>query len=218
MENFHEELSKYVGAKDSVNATKMLMAELGNILVKNRTDFVNLLNGSGVPASEEQSDAELVKLYIDNIEANKKLILGTALLVNIHNKEMGVDGEQELSDRGVKCSYSALNHYFCGSEKTSGAGGAIMDAIKGATDLAGKFADNQHAKKFGSSDALQKKQDAKNAIVQSVLAQRQAQAEATKKKAEEKAKTTRMLIIAGGSLAGLALLGTIIWYVKYKKK
>jgi hypothetical protein len=112
--DFHSNFSSSVENYDLESANKCLMTELANILVRSKGDFIDMLNESGVYADKGMNDAQLIKLFIDNAKGNKKLLLGASLLANIHNKQMGFDGEEELSDEGVKSSYAVMNSFFNG--------------------------------------------------------------------------------------------------------
>ncbi len=70
----------------------------------------------------------------------------------------------------------------------------------------------------GGLDYLSKRQDAKTAMVQAALAQRQAQIDAAKKTQEEKSKTRRTAYIIGGSVLGVALIVTLVLVLKNKGK
>ena len=77
---------------------------------------------------------------------------------------------------------------------------------------------SKQKKRFGVTDALAKQQESKNAIIQQVLANRQAEAETKRKASESKAKTTRILLIIGGSILGLTVLGFGAYYLMNRKK
>ena len=64
IEDLYESFVESYNEGDIKSASLALMKELGNILVKQKIDFVNLLNESDVPASIEMNDSELVNLFI----------------------------------------------------------------------------------------------------------------------------------------------------------
>ena len=96
MYDFYSEFSSALGDGDVSGANAALMKQLAEILVNNKADFVDMLNESGIDADTDMSDAELIQLFVDNAKNNKKLILAASLLVNVHNKKMGFDGEDEI--------------------------------------------------------------------------------------------------------------------------
>lgn len=224
MTKFHSQLSTFVKQHDSQNANRVVMQELARVLVERKKDFVELLNYAKVYANEQMSDAELITLFMDNINTNKNLMLGAALLVNVHNKTVGFDGAEEISDAGVKATYKTMCIYFDADHypdpadfyysAEGGLFGSIVDTVGG---LGGKVLDSQRAKKFGALDTLNKKQDAKNQMVQSVLSQRQAQIEQQTKAKEQRAKTIRLSLIIGGSIVGVLAIIGVVYYIKKHK-
>ncbi len=228
-DNYGEFIDSY-NQGDMTTATLALMSEVGKILVRKREDFINLLNESGIPANNEMSDAALVNTYMDNIGSNKRLVVGTSLLVAMHNKEMGFDGEEEINDDAVKAGYSAMREYFFNAEggladaaKSVGGGaasggvvGAIAGALGAGANLGSKLTEAKIKKKYGAMDALQKKQDAKAAITQQLIAAKQAQIDNDTKQSEQSAKTKRTLLIVGGVIAGIAVLGVVLMSIRKK--
>lgn len=227
MYNFHNKLAQLVEVNDGRTANSLLMQELGVCLVKSRKDFVDLLTESGIGADENMTDTQLVKLFMDNISKNRKLVLGSALLVNMHNKLENFDGDNELCDTAVKQSFNVMQEYFndgqyddFNNEEFANAGGvidSIATAVGAGANLGSKIAENKGKKKYGVQDILAKKQDAKAQLTQSIIDQRKAQLDAETKKKADKAKITKILIIGGVSVAVLSVLGYVIWRVKYKK-
>lgn len=221
-EDFHSEFTGSVDKGDLKGANNALMKELGNILVRKREDFVHLLNEAEIPATVDMSDVRLVDLFVSNIPHNKNLALGASLLVNVHNKQMGFDGETEMSDEGVKTGYSVMRSYFCGRESHSNAGGGILGAIgnivQGGSSVATKAMEGNQKKKYGALDMANKQAEAKAAMTQQILAQRQAEIAAKQAAKEHKAKTTRTILIVGGAVLGLAIIGVVIYAIKKHKK
>lgn len=238
---FHNRLINYYNANRNREASKLLMSELGSILVKSRKDFIDLLNESDIIAYDTMKDNELVDLYVNNLDRNKKLRLGTALLINMHNKQMGFDGEDEISDDGVKVSAYILDDYF-GAEGTmyssedydaptiggtmasseeysyAGLGTSIAGAVQGVAGATTAIAQGQQKKKYGALDAAQKKQEAKSQITQQIIAKKMADAENETKQREQKQKTTRTILIVGGIVVALAAIGLTIYLVRKKKQ
>jgi len=216
---YNDFLSSYDN-KDLEGSVTSLLSEVGNIIVTNRGDFEDLLTESGVLGDfSAMSDAQLVDAYIENINKNKDLQLGTSMLVNFHNKQSSMDGESEMDDACVKAGYHTLKVYFGSpSENYYNAAGVVVGAVaQGVGEVAklgGKLSDARQKKKYGALDMAEKKQDAKAIMTQQILAQRQAQIEAQKSKQEATAKTTRTVLIIGGSVVGLAIVGFIIYKLR----
>ena len=189
--DFHSNFSSSVQNCDLESANKCLMTELGNILIRNRGEFVDMLNESSVYADMKMSDAQLIDLFIKNAPDNKKLILGAALLTNMHNKQMGFDGEDEISDSGVKTSYAVMNSYFNDEvyDEEQSNFLPVGLALKGVKKLFGK-------RDKGSAESA-------DAAKQQMLLQAKMQREA---EAAKKRKTRNALLIGGGAL----LLGLIV--------
>lgn len=227
MTQFHSQLSTFVKQHDKQNANRVVMQELAKILVSHKKDFVELLNYAGIYATEQSTDAQLINMFIDNVNTNKKLLLGAALLVNVHNKTVGFDGDDEVNDSAVKAAYKTMCVYFDADHypdpsdfyySAEGGKGWVGSLIDTAGGIGGKVLDSQHAKKYGAIDTINKKQDAKNQMVQSVLQQRQTQLESKQKAKEQKAKTIRTALIIGGSILGLAAIVGVVYYIKKHKK
>lgn len=232
--DFCRDFNSSVERSDIRSATMSLMRELGNILVHQKNDFVHLLNESGVTASVSDTESSLINKFVENISDNPKLMLGASLLAHHHNKTLGFDGESELSDEGVKNGYFVIQEFFgdqysyfdtegigtstLGGAASGGAVGAIAGAIGDIAKATSKVSEGQQKKKYGGLDYLSKRQDAKTAMVQAALAQRQAQIDAAKKTQEEKSKTRRTAYIIGGSVLGVALIVTLVLVLKNKGK
>ena len=191
-EDFHSNFNAGINC-DIESANECLMRELANILVRNRTDFIDMLNESGVVASKDMSDIQLINLFIENSSKNKKMLLGAALLVNVHNKIMGFDGEDEISDSGVKTGYAIMNSYFNDEELPEDHSNLILGGLlaKGAKKVFDKVRD---AKDNNS-------QAAKQQMLLQIKLQREAEA-------AKKRKTRNALLIGGGAV--LLLIITVV--------
>ena len=109
--DFNNTLVTYIQDENIEGANKTLMTELANILLKDKNDFVDMLNESGVEADLSMSNAQLIELFIDNTD-NKELLIGASLLAQHHNQKSGFDGESEVSDDNVKSGVAVMNSYF----------------------------------------------------------------------------------------------------------
>lgn len=214
--DFHSNLFYFVSNNDNSNANKVVVVELAKLLLERREDYVEVLNSSDVKASVLDSNEKLISDFVDNACDNKKLLLGMSFLINHSNRAVSFDGEEEISDAGVKDAYKTMYEYFGNEtpgedyENAGGVIGAIAGAVGQGAQLGGKIVDNQRAKKFGASDSLAKQREAKSQMIQAIL-DKQKQEEASK------AKTKRTVIIAA-SILGALLIGFTIYYVVKKKK
>lgn len=220
---FHNKLDSFYKDNSTKNASELLMKELGSILVKSKNDFVDLLNESDIYASKEMSNGELVNIFVDNISSNKKLKIGSSFLINMHNKSMNFDGDSEVSDSSVKVAYSVLHSHFSDDNDLEDedyanlGGGFFSGLLQQGGNITGKVMDSQHKKKFGATDMLEKKQDAKVQMQQAILAQQKTKIDAQTKAKEAKHKTTKTILIVSGAVVALAIIGFVIYKVKTKK-
>ena len=196
--DFHSNFNASVQNGDFESANKSLMTELGNILVRSKGDFIEMLNESGVSADKSMSDAHLVNLFMANAPTNKKLLLGAALLANVHNKQMGFDGEDEISDSGVKSSYAVMNSYFNDESYES-----ISEESSNFLPVGLLF---KGAKKLIDKRREGKAGDAEEARQQMLLqAKLQREAEAAKKR-----KTRNAWLIGGGAVLLLGIIAVVV--------
>lgn len=227
-DKFYTELAEYTKSGDINSANSIIMFEVGKSLVNDREDFIALLKSSGIYAESTESDTELIQKFINNINTNRQLIIGTAFLVGHKNKVESFDGEEEISDAGVKAMNKVIHSYFdtrnmpdsADNYYENASGDPVSAVAQGVGELAklgSKISEGQQKKKYGTLDIASKKEEAKQQIVKAAMEQRLAQQKAIQKQKEQKAKTTRVALIIGGSVLGVVLIGTIIYLIKKKK-
>ncbi len=203
------------------SAYRDMMRSLGKCLANNKSEFVVLLNESGVPAKDSDSYQSLIDKYVDNICHNQKLMLGTSLLLDMRCSKSSADG---VDDNSVKDGYYTLRDYlsFDGDEEFSYLDpvtiGAISAGVGELSKLGTKALEGQQKKKYGALDMAQKKEEAKAALIQAVVQQKQQQVEAQKKKDEEAQKTKRTVIIVSSIVVGLAVVGVVALAIFKGKK
>lgn len=219
VEDFFSEFNYSIENNDLFSANNALMKELGKILVRKKQDFVDLLNESGIPASVNDSDLHLVNLFVNNVSINRNLMLGASLLTQMHNKQIGFDGETEISNEGVKNGYQVMKNYFIDEEYSNAIDPvtAIAEGVGALAGLGNTALQGRQKQKYGGLDVAQKREEAKQQMLQAILVQKQQKLDAAKKAEEEKAKTKRLVYIVGGSVLGLAILGLVIYSIKRKK-
>jgi len=210
----------------------LIIQELGKTLGSDKKAFVDLLNNSGIQASLQDSPTILADKYANNICSNRKLMLGTSLLVQMKNQMSGADGQATLSDEGVKTGYFVMRDYI-GFDSYSNMAGDPITAIAGATgevakmqtaifEGAGKAIEGaqklRYAKKYGALDqagaVAQKRQETKLALIQAQMKQKELEAEAQKKSEEQRSKTNRTILIVTGIVAVLAIGGALVYKLK----
>lgn len=225
--NFEEDFAYFVNEDNLQDANRVLMTELGRILVKQKSDFVDLLNESFIPANNEMSDAQLVNLFVDNVRNNKHLKIGAAMLVNHHNKSVGFDGETEINDDAVKDAYDVLFSYFGDhippdafpdEEETSNFawGQAIGGAVSKGAEFGQKIYEGERRKKYGALDDALAEREAKRQMMASIMEQRRKQQEIEQQKLAAKQKTTKTVLIVGGAVLGLTVIGVLIYKLRKK--
>ena len=225
---FYNDLINYVASSDTDNANTLLMKELGKSLVKNKENFVELLTSSGVAANDSMSDVELIDAFVDNLANNKTLMISAAYMVNKQNSFSNADGEEQISDNGVKLSYKVMYDFFNESgidgddfrnsdgeeEKSNFIPVGLL--LKGAK-MAKNLIDNKKGgggTKSGGGGSSANADKARDAMKKAVAEQKKAEALLKQKELEAKQKTKKILLITGGSLLGLGLLGFIIYKIK----
>lgn len=219
--DFHSKLAQYVKDKDNESATNVVIQELAVALMKDRESFIEVLRSAGLSMEDDATDLQLINTFIDNAPTNKKLLLGASYLVNHRNQKANFDGENEVSDAGVKSAFKVMDDYFSADgEAYSYAGWS--DAVKSIADVGGQVSGSvmatQDAKKRGSSIALSKQQDARKEMIKTIVAKRQQEADEKAKAKERVHKTQKTLLIVGASVLGLLVIGAVIYAVKKGKK
>lgn len=224
---YYKELAAYIKEHDLEKANRVIMQELANIFVKKREDFIYMLTNAGLDANKDMTDGQLIDLFLDNVHSNKKLLLGTAFLVAHNNKVVSFDGDEEISESGLKATHKVLYNYFDAheydnfdSENYSNAVAAIAGALGAGAKLGSAIVEKKglnQKQQIASTELMGKKAEAKQQLVQSILAQRQAEQAGKLAKQESIDKNKKIALIIGGSLLGLAVVGFIIYKVKKGK-
>jgi hypothetical protein len=217
--DFCEDFNICLNKGDYTSANEVLMHELGATLVRRKQDFVDLLNESGVPAKINDSDGELIDTFVNNIPSNKKLMLGSSLLVNMQNKELNFDGDSKLSDENVKNGYHVMKTYFIDENYSNAVDPvtAIAEAVGQGLKLGSNVQEGKNKKKYGGLELAQKQQESKQAMIASAMQAKQANLAAKQKEQETKSQTKKLVYLIGGSLLGLIVLGVTFYQIRKKK-
>lgn len=220
--DFCTEFNRSVKKQDVSSAHRALMQELGRILVRDKQDFVDLLNESGYEAEVIDSDVDLVDTFVENVPYSPSLMLGASMLTAAHNRKMSFDGEDEyLDDSLVKSSYNVMYSYFGSSENYSNAVsdvGLIAGAIGATATLGSSISQSQQRKKYGGQDISAQKEASKQQVVQGILDAKKQQQEQLRAEQKEKAQNKRLIYIIGGSVLAVAIIGIAIYAIKKRKK
>lgn len=226
--SFDDNLQDFAERGKIRSAYHVLIAELGKVLASDKKSFVDLLNESGIQASLSDSPRVLASKYADNVCTNKKLMLGTSLLLQMKNQTSSADGENKLNDEGVKTGYFVMRDYLSFDSYSNLAADPVSAVAQGVGELAklGSTAVEggqklRYAKKYGATDKLasiaEKKQETRLALIQAQMKQKEVEAEAQKKKDEQRQKTNRTILVVTGVVVVLAIAGAIIYKLKTKK-
>jgi hypothetical protein len=214
--NFLIDLNNYIESHDNHSANRVVMEEIGRLIAKDKNDFREILESSGVVVPSNATDVEMIDLFIENAPKNRKLLIGASFWINHNNKISGIDGESELSDEGVKDTYKCMYSYFdCPmfEDEYYNSGGGVVTAIAGALKegavLTGKYKDANEKKKYLVTDTIAKQKEAKNQLLQSLLLSKQAEKSDT-------SKSKRTIIIAS-VIGGVVLIGILIYALTRKK-
>jgi hypothetical protein len=203
--DFCSEFNVCIDKGDYNTADALISRELGASLANNKMNFVDLLNESGINASMNDSNIELVNKFVDNVPINAKLRLGASLLVNSQNQEVQFDGKKSIDKTNVRNCYRVMTNKYSNF--------VSPDIIASAVQTAGQLGDTaikgQQRKKFGGLDIAQQREAQRAEIMKTI-------ADKKKAEAEQKSKTNKMLMIVGGSLLGLVVITVAV--LKLKKK
>jgi hypothetical protein len=203
--DFCSEFNVCIDKGDYNTADALISRELGASLANNKMVFVDLLNESGINASINDSNIELVNKFVDNVPINAKLRLGASLLVNSQNQEVGFDGKKSIDKTNVRNCYRVMTNRYSNFVSPD----VIASAVQTAGQLGDTVIKGQQRKKFGGLDIAQQREAQRAEIMKTI-------ADKKKAEAEQKSKTNKMLMIVGGSLLGLVVITVAV--LKLKKK
>jgi hypothetical protein len=209
--DFCSEFNVCIDKGDYNTADALISRELGASLANNKMNFVDLLNESGINASINDSNIELVNKFVDNVPINAKLRLGASLLVNSQNQEVQFDGKKSIDKTNVRNCYRVMtNRYREGySNVAADPVTAIAQGVGELSKLGTTALQGRQRKQTGGLDIAQQREAQRAEIMKTI-------ADKKKAEAETKSKTNKMLMIVGGSLLGLVVITFAV--LKLKKK
>lgn len=199
---------------DLVNATdnQYIMHEVGRTLVSDPDKILDLLESNDIDVSSLSNPISIGDALLYELPYNEALQLGTAYLVERENSSFDGDVDNEniysmfeaISDYWLEDEdYPEYEEYPEEEDPTSNVAGAVI----GGVNIARKLIQGRNQKKAESRDAL----------LQGVIAQKKAEAEALKQKRELEAKNKRIKTIAIASVVGLIAIVTAVYYFKKQK-
>lgn len=189
---------------DYRDAHDYFLSEIGGLVVNKRSDFVHLLNESGIQASESMSDEQLIKLFVEGLSTNKNLKLGASILFETSREPiMGADGyiDETANDAVIKASYELMDNQYSSSFATP----LIVKT-------AAKALRNRNEKKNNTATLEQKKIEASAKMkAQAELQRKKLAIEKQKIESIKKASMRKTLVIGGSIVLGIAIIGIIIY-------
>lgn len=203
---FYSNLTSAIKNRDISTANKVIMSEVGDSIVNDRENFIEVLRSSNIRIEDGASDSDIVHSFIGELPTNDDLMINTSYYVNHKNSDLNFDGSRDIDGLGVKACHKAMRMNFNGY---SNAGGWGDFANTLAQTGSGIYQDIKNKKNY-VSDTITKQKEAKKEIVNKVLAQRQAQVDAKNKQILDKQKTQRTMLIVG-SVGIVLLLGLAIY-------
>ena len=206
-ESFNSQLARYLKERDKPNATRLVFTELANTLAQDRENFKAVLLNAGVGVGEDDDDSVLIDRFVDNAPTNKRLMLGASFLINYRNQQSNADGDNEVSDAGVKNTYKIMRDYFMDVEVDDQPYEQQSNWIGAVTGLAGKLLGK------GKSDApkTDKNAEAKIRMQEKIIAQKRAEALKQQRAKERAEKKSQNLLIYGSIAVGILLIGVVIY-------
>lgn len=184
---------------DASQALDVLLQEIAGKIISDRADFIALLNKSGISASDEMNDVELIRAFVDNAPNNKTLLLGASVLVNSYGPSNSFDGDNPLSKDAVISGYVMLHSSFVEEDDQDYSNLIIGQAIK---------------KGLGLLDKIDLKKTSKGA---EAAKQKMLEAAKAKREAEKKARTKKNLIIVGSVIGAGLLVVAMVYFIKRKR-
>jgi hypothetical protein len=199
--DFYSEFNDTSKSNDKRAMIELLMTELASIIANRRPDFLKVLDKADIRYNPNASDEQLADIFINNINRNKRLLIGSSFLIAHSNINHGIDGDGKMPDGAVAGISKSLNR--CLSPRFSNAAGIWGEVANKALSLGGDIygqksgADKERARQLLKQQLLDNKIQKENAKVQS----------------DER---TKKIVIISFAVLGVAILGLIA--AKHLKK
>jgi hypothetical protein len=195
-----------------------LMKRMGDIVSNDTSSFVSMLDNAGISATEFDEPEVLIDKYVDELPDNDQLKVMSAYLIE-NSYASGFSGQ--IDNDEVYENYNVIYNYWdwdLGDDFSNAGGvvGAVAQGVGALANVGNTALQGRQKKKFGATDTAMKMQETKAELLKSVIAQKQAKAEKDKALAEAKSKRTKYWIIGGSVIGGLAIIGTIIYFMRKK--
>lgn len=196
------------------NKHRKMMNRLGQIIVKDKSDFVSMLDAANTPY-QSQDDAELIKAFVIDIADNDQLKVMTSYML-----EDKIAATPSVDNEAVYDNYETIYNYWDFdvpvSEIKSNAAGAIATAVGAGANLTNTALQGRQQRKYGATMAAQKQAEAKTELLKGLIAQKQAEADKTKSLEQKMTKAQRNIIIGSAITGGLVIIAVAIYFIRRK--
>lgn len=190
------------------------MNRLGQIIVKDKSDFVSMLDAANTPYQNTE-DAELIKAFVIDIPENDQLKVLTSYML-----EDKLKSTPSIDNEAIYDNYETIYNYWDfdvpESEIRSNAVGAIATAVGAGANLTNTALQGRQQRKYGATMAAQKQAEAKTELLKGLIAQKQAEAETTKSLEQKMTKAQRNIVIASAVVGGLVIISVAIYLIRRK--
>jgi len=194
----------------STSLNQQIMQEVGRTLVSDPDKILDLLESNDIDVASLSSPIDLGDLFLYELPYSEALQLGTAYLIERNNSSFS----GEVSNENIYSMFEAISDYWQDEEdypEDEEPNSNVVGAVLGGLKLAKKFA------KGRNRSQNDKQQESRDALIQGVIAQKKAEAEALQKKTELEAKNKRIATISIVSIVGVIAIITAMVYIKKQK-
>jgi len=232
--DFSKNINAYYDSGENKKAEKLLMAELGQLMIYHRGHIISALNEAGIETNKDASDKEIANKLASNLAYNDGLRIAISLLLNNLNGnsfyqatgcpegyiKQYFNAEDGASGGGFGAFLSSLTGSGGGGSTSGGGGkgispivegassGGYVGAIAGAIESVFSFAGSKTAQKTEREKSKSEKDTQRLALAQQILGAKNSQQPPTGMSGGTKA----TLIILG-----LLAVGTTVYFVMKKK-
>jgi hypothetical protein len=199
----------------SASDNQYIMHEVGRILVYDPDEILDLLESNDIDVSSLSSPIDLGDAFIYELPYSETLQLGTAYLIERNNSSFSGD----IDNENIYSMFEAISDYWQEDEDTTSnvAGALIGGIVKGGLSVTEKVLEGKNKEKYGALDLATKQAESRSALIQGIIAQKKAEAEALQKKSETDAKNKLIKTISIASIIGLIAIVSAVVYIKKQK-
>ena len=122
--DFSKNINAYYDSGENKKAEKLLMAELGQLMIYHRGHIISALNEAGIETNKDASDKEIANKLASNLAYNDGLRIAISLLLN------NLNGNSFYQATG--CPEGYIKQYFnVEGDKKGGGFGAFLSSLVG---------------------------------------------------------------------------------------